>query len=528
MKDNGEIAGISPQEKRISVLPTGVTSVVLLAITLVTGARSGAIDPDHILLLVSYCLLNGLYLIYFHVVHIPSSRFRPRDASIFAVIQGVGLGLISWILPLQMEALLSALMILAAITTAVITVRSPAYFIIISTTLLTAMYLGTREVTSLLALQLVGRAIIGMVLIEVIQQLKRLSDRNMRRLEVINEFNRQITSSLDTNQVLTLLNAMLENALEADTYYVGLTDGDALKLGLLYDDGEYFYDIRVPLDGSLAGWVIRSKQELFLPDMRNEADVPGVKNVIIGKNKTSLSWMGVPVLGSYVTGVMAIASYRPNAFDRSELELLNNMAQHAALALDNTYRHAQVEEQARLDSLTGAYNHGHFIKLLEEQAGNSRRQFQPLSLIMLDIDHFKQYNDTFGHMVGDEILTVLCDTIKRYIKKTDAVGRWGGEEFAISLPGADGQQAAQVASRIHETMATLALKSPAGEAIPAPTLSQGIAQFPDEATEIMKLIDLADRRLYIAKERGRNQIEPELEHWLGLRRQDSELPGRLP
>lgn len=211
-----------------------------------------------------------------------------------------------------------------------------------------------------------------------------------------------------------------------------------------------------------------------------------------------------------VDGIIAIGSYRPNAFDRADLELLSNLAQHAALALDNTYRHAQVELQARLDSLTGVFNHGYFLKLLQEQVDQALLEKQPLSLIMLDIDYFKQYNDKYGHLAGDEILTTLCNTIKQHIKTSDAVGRWGGEEFVISLPNADADQSQQIAQRIRSTLSNLTIQSQENDSFPIPTISQGIAVLPDEASEVIKLIDLADRRLYVAKERGRNQIEPDL------------------
>jgi diguanylate cyclase (GGDEF)-like protein len=132
---------------------------------------------------------------------------------------------------------------------------------------------------------------------------------------------------------------------------------------------------------------------------------------------------------------------------------------------------------------------------------------------MLDIDYFKHYNDTFGHLLGDRILNELCATIKQHIKQADAVGRWGGEEFVISLPGATGEQAIQVAKRVSETMASLHVQDREQRTVPVPTVSQGIAVFPDEADEIYHLIDLADRRLYVAKERGRNQIEPDPDFW---------------
>ena len=97
------------------------------------------------------------------------------------------------------------------------------------------------------------------------------------------------------------------------------------------------------------------------------------------------------------------------------------------------------------------------------------------------------------------------------------MGRWGGEEFIISLPGASGDQALQVAQRIRQSMSVLLIRNHEEEPIPIPTVSQGIAIFPDEADDIMALIDLADRRLYVAKERGRNQVEPGPEYWDALK-----------
>lgn len=215
----------------------------------------------------------------------------------------------------------------------------------------------------------------------------------------------------------------------------------------------------------------------------------------------------------HVNGAIALASYSPSAFDRADMELLSNLAQHITLALDNSTRHAQVEEQARLDSMTGVYNHGYFLKKLAEQATECLATNSSLGLIMLDIDYFKQFNDTFGHLVGDRILNTLCTAIKHHIKLNDAVGRWGGEEFIISLPGATGEHAAQVARRVSATLASLRVEDREHRPIPVPTVSQGIAVFPGEADEIYQLIDLADRRLYVAKERGRNQIEPNADRW---------------
>jgi diguanylate cyclase (GGDEF)-like protein len=361
--------------------------------------------------------------------------------------------------------------------------------------------------------------VLGIVTIEAIINIKDTTQQHIHRLETINRISRQIMLSLETNQTISLLNATMQEALEADSYFLGTLKGNEIQLDLFYDEGEYFNGIRLPLDGTLSGWVIKNRRELFLPDLREEVELDGVQRIVIGKEKTSLSWMGVPLQASNVTGILSLGSYRPNAFDGGDMELLSNLAQHVSLALDNNIRHAQVEEQARLDSLTGVYNHGYFLKKLAEQAQEAAATNKPISLIMLDIDYFKHFNDLYGHLVGDRILKTLCTAIKHHIKQTDAVGRWGGEEFVISLPGARGSDALRVAERIGQTMAMLRIEDREQKAIPVPTVSQGIAVFPFEADEIYRLIDLADRRLYIAKERGRNQVEPNAGHWETIEQQ---------
>lgn len=348
--------------------------------------------------------------------------------------------------------------------------------------------------------------IVSIVVFEVIIRLKNTANQHIHRLETINKVSRQLMLSLDTKQTLALLDATIQGTLEADTFFIGILEGDKLNLELFYDDGEYFNQTRVPTTGTLSSWVINNQKELFLPDLRENVQLDGIDIFVVGKEKTSLSWIGVPLKAENITGILGLASYTVNAFDRADLELLINLGQHVTLALDNTIRHAQVEKQARLDSLTGVYNHGYFLKNLAEQASMSNK---PLSLIMLDIDYFKQYNDSYGHLVGDRVLQSLCTAIQKNIKQTDSVGRWGGEEFVISLPGADLIQAAQIAKRISETLGSLRVEDREQNSIPIPTISQGIAVYPNEADEIYRLIDIADKRLYTAKERGRNQIEPD-------------------
>jgi diguanylate cyclase (GGDEF)-like protein len=430
-----------------------------------------------------------------------------------AAISGLGLSLLALALDEPHHTFYSLLIVLTVTSISIISDRGPIYLLtLLSGT--TYILFHNRDISGFIdwavhILPMVASIVIG----ETILRLRLATEKHIQSLETINTFSQQINSSLETEQVLSLLNAALQSALTADSYYVGLMDDGAIRLDLFYDDGEYFTDVEIPIEGTLAGWVITNQATLFLSDLRKGAEVADFQKTIIGKNKSSQSWIGVPLRSAHITGLLAVSSYKTNAFTHTDIELLANMAQHAALALDNTVHHKQVEKQSRLDSLTGTYNHRYFLKALQDLVDEAQIGKQVISLIMLDIDFFKRYNDSFGHQVGDLVLTKLCETIQQNIKKGDFVGRWGGEEFAIALPGARGGEAHQVAIRIQKTMQDLVLSHPKHKKIPAPTVSQGISVFPDETDDLDRLVYLADQRLYKAKERGRNQIEPDPSHW---------------
>ena len=353
----------------------------------------------------------------------------------------------------------------------------------------------------------------GVLLNETHFRLGTVVARKVQRLEAINRMSRTISSSIEVEKVISLVCASVQQALLADTYYVGLVNGGNIRLELFYDDGDFFPPIEIPVEDTLAGWVIHNRKSLLLRDMPKELSNVGVKARVIGKPRSSLSWMGAPVaVGKRLHGIVAMASYRKNAFDQDDLELLESMAQQTALVIDNAYRYAEVERLSRLDSLTQVYNHGQFLAYLEEMVQSSSVSKTPLSLIMLDVDLFKQYNDNYGHLAGDQALTLLVSALRQSVRSRDLLGRWGGEEFAILLPETSGSQAMQVAERIRMNLRLLAVTTQDGRSIPMPTVSQGIAIFA-EVSGGEQLVDLADRRLYLAKERGRDQIEPQAAYW---------------
>ncbi len=347
----------------------------------------------------------------------------------------------------------------------------------------------------------------GAVLIEMATHWRIMMARQVNRLRAINRVSQALVTSIDPDSVVNLLATTIQDVLNADSYFIARLIGDHLHLSVLYDEGEIFGPLELDKDAGLAGWVLRNRRSLLLTNVPKEIEVLDLERRIVGKGRPNLSWLGAPMdTGGHLVGLIAVGSYSYNAFDENDQEMLESIAQQAALAFVNAHHHQQVQEQARRDSLTGVYNHGYFLQRLDQLIRVAVDDKNPLAVIMLDVDHFKLYNDRYGHQLGDRVLVALARTIESHIKRSDVVGRWGGEEFGIALPLVDVEQVYRIARRIQTTMAEMDFVTPGGEKVPAPTVSQGFAMCPAEANDAYSLISLADRRLYEAKAYGRNRI----------------------
>ncbi|PKN94903.1 MAG: hypothetical protein CVU44_03610 [Chloroflexi bacterium HGW-Chloroflexi-6] len=501
-------------ETRKLVAPARL-SIILLAIYLIVDGvaqiyvHNVAGQRSIIFGVIALALIAAL-----HSIILQNPARHARYQTLFAVINGSVLGIGLWFIDERNHLAIYAIFLLTATIFATIwEKRAALIFIFVSVGLSTPVSIAENKISTANLVSQISFVLIAIVFIETIFRLSNAMRTRIEQLETVNEFARKIATSLEAEQVVNIVNAALQKAINADSYYLGILEDKQLALSLLYDEGEYFSNVKLPIDGTLSGWVIEHQRPLFMPDLRHEADLEGVQLVTVGQGRTSLSWMGIPIITAHMKGILAVASYRPNAFNRTDMELLENLGQQAALALDNAYHHDEVEKQARLDSLTQVYNHGYFLKLLQKEADRARATGSSICLIMLDIDHFKQYNDSYGHMAGDLVLIEITKIITKHIHASDAVGRWGGEEFAILFPDTGGSQVHGIALRIRKEINEMILTSSDGRQLPMPTASQGIATFPDETDDIIKLVDMADQRLYIAKERGRNQIEPREEHW---------------
>ena len=483
--------------------------LVLLVVTWNTMASQRA-TWDRVLFLVGFVVAIYGVLVGLFFSNVDRTKNTQSSSWAHIVLVAVSLGVISTLVPEELAFIAYILFVLNILSvTLIFSIIQVRVFILIAFLVhLHGFYQEGRLIDLLHWLVVISFPILGGVIAEMVHRFQREIVYNLRRVDTINTISRKLSSSLDEEEIHAWWNDSIREAFEADTYFLAVLNGDKFDLGLFYDDGEYYHAVQLPLDGTLSGWALRNDQTLFLNDLRVEPELEGVKRRLIGKEKTSLSWLGVPFRAKHVTGLAGIASYSPLAFTQDDVELLESLTRQGALALNNARQHELVSMQARIDSLTQVYNHGYFLDRLKQDISVAVADNTPLSLIMLDVDHFKKYNNTYGHLVGDEVLMLMVKTIKRFIKERDSIGRWGGEEFAICLPETSLDSALLVAARIQETLEKLQISVLDQKDIPVPTISQGIAEFPREADEAFRLVDLADKRLYIAKKRGRNQIEP--------------------
>lgn len=231
-------------------------------------------------------------------------------------------------------------------------------------------------------------------------------------------------------------------------------------------------------------------------------------------------------------GWIEIVADRPAAFDDDEAELVQMIANQAAAALDNTRLYATLAQQAITDGLTGLFNHRYFYERLRDEVARARRYDFPLSLLMMDLDDFKHYNDRFGHPAGDGVLRRVAEIMKAQLRQNvDIAARYGGEEFVAILPHTPAAGAERVGERLSAELGALepdrlpdAGAVAAGERVrhgvedtPFPagdplhvahvTISVGVASLPAHALDVEELVGAADKALYLAKQHGKNRVE---------------------
>jgi len=258
------------------------------------------------------------------------------------------------------------------------------------------------------------------------------------------------------------------------------------------------------LDEGITGKVALSQKLLYIPDL--EADGRNLRYK--GRSNSEGSLISVPLtIKNRLAGVLNLHKFNVYAFNLSDLKLVQAVANQAAVAIENSQLYEKARTLSNTDELTGLANRRHFQLILKREMAQAHRFQAHFTLIMADIDNFKAYNDTHGHLKGDNLLKKISKVLLQNTRGIDLVARFGGEEFVILLPKTDVEGGKMAAEKLRVSI--MAENFPGGDASHPDgflTISLGVAEYPSDSQDVYELLDLADRAMYRAKEAGKNQV----------------------
>ncbi len=346
-------------------------------------------------------------------------------------------------------------------------------------------------------------------LVELIQMGRRYLEQLDRNMEyrIFYQSMAKLGRSLETHEVMEALGSICQEIAPSTHILIALLDDTRLSYEIAYAKGApVLLGSKVDSHGKTwLSWALNSNPgPIMLRDIRShvstmpiaspkEGPLP-IRSVLLVPLKAEGEQLGVILLGS-----TRIDHYR-----HWHVRILSSICGQASASIENSLLHRKVEAEAVSDGLTHLYNHRYFQERLKSECSRVRRGGDSISLLMIDIDHFKKVNDTYGHRVGDMILQQVAGILKSRLRAEDTIARYGGEEFVVILSASGKKGALRMAER-----SRLAVKRApliADEHKISTSVSIGTATFPEDASESWELIEHADRALYTAKEQGRNRV----------------------
>ncbi len=324
-------------------------------------------------------------------------------------------------------------------------------------------------------------------------QLYEQSRRLIKELLLIDEMTSQLNKNIKLNDLLAFITRKLTESFRTEhcCIFSWSDEEEAFVMRASdQDDAEEYILPPIPAFGKLHELFVKKEPILLASGADREMQIASF---------TYESLMAVPLLEKEeVKGAILLLDSTPNRYTFDDFKRLEMLSRHVKVAVTNASLHAEVERMVVTDNLTGLYNR----KYLYDSIRHSQKRDICGSLILIDVDHFKNVNDTYGHQTGDEILIQVANELQASIRASDIAARWGGEEMAVYLPKVQPDIAHQVAERLrinimHKTS-------------PSVTISSGVAAWikeeDEETGDVQQLFQLADEALYKAKRTGRNQV----------------------
>lgn len=332
--------------------------------------------------------------------------------------------------------------------------------------------------------------------------------RRNDELETMVELGKALTATLNLGEVLNAVMTSVCQTIKASTWSLLLVDEETQELTfevVVSPAAERLKGKRLPAGQGVAGWVAAHGQPLLLPDVQKDSRFSAEWDRENAFCTRSIAC--VPLINAdCIRGVIELINPCDEGFVEEDLRLLSTIADFAAIAIENARNYERIQQLVITDDLTGLYNSRHMANLIEFEVDRAERYNKQLSLVFIDLDHFKSVNDTRGHLSGSLLLREFGAFIRQHIRKIDIAARYGGDEFVLVLPETPKAGALTLCQHFLEGLRQHQFLAGTGLPPIQLTASLGISTFPEDAASKDELVAKADKAMYYVKEHSRNAV----------------------
>lgn len=332
--------------------------------------------------------------------------------------------------------------------------------------------------------------------------------REVERLSLFHDVGKELASTFDLSRILQTIMEKISELLEPDSWSLLLLDEATQELYFeiaIGEGAENLREVRVPVGHGIAGWAAASRESVLVEDVSADPRFASQYDELTGTKTRSV--VCVPIVArDRVLGVIELINFVEHpSFRRGDLPILTNLADYAAIAIENARYVKRIHDLTITDDCTTLYNARHLNFVMDAEIYRSGRYGYHFSVIFLDLDHFKDVNDTHGHVVGSRLLHEIGELLKGHIRMIDTAFRYGGDEFVLLLPQTPKEEALRAGRRLRDLLSGRRFQVGAGLEVPV-TASFGVASFPVDGRSRKELLAAADEAMYAVKARSRNDI----------------------
>ncbi len=341
---------------------------------------------------------------------------------------------------------------------------------------------------------------------EVADRLKKenlQNEKQLRQIEHLYDVIKEAGSTLNVQEMIELTRDFTERMFDLPHFVIAVLSNDAKKYEIRIASGcdeSLFRSFDIDLeDNGLAAFLSREKKPIWVPSVGEKEPFSKLGNLAVK------SFVFLPFLvQDRVIGFLCSYSSQKDFIDQEKFSQFQVFCNQISIGLQKSLLYEKVQKLSITDGLTKLFSHRHFKQRLEEELILANRYSSQLSLLILDIDHFKRYNDSYGHVAGDHVLMDVARILKEQSDMTHIAARYGGEEMVLVAPETTKEQAMELAEKIRKAVESYSFA--VGKETTQVTVSIGVATYPQDSQTTLDLIAKADKALYAAKARGRNRI----------------------